>query len=150
MSNVRKLYVLPSDYFDSLMQRVKVTADPLITAQIEVEKERSKIAKKRKSDDEKMADLSDILHRKNVLEEQMKTKKAEPVVVQIAPEAFESKKRGRPPKNKETFPTYEMSGRGLQRQRKNTVSAHPIERRRTEPGFISNFYQYEPKYLQKL
>lgn len=141
MSNVRKLYVLPSDYFDSLIQRAKFTADPVITAQVESEKERSKIVAKRMSADEKMAELSDILHKKNVLDEQRKIKKAEPMVVQVAPEPSELKRRGRPPKNKETFPEYEMGGRGLEE--------HPIEKRQIGTSFISNFYQYEPKYKNK-
>lgn len=126
MSSIRKLYVLPSDYFDSLVQRSKVTTDPLINARVEIEKQKAKIIKERKNVDEKMNDLTDMLHHQNFLDEQIKLKKMEPVTVEIAPEM--PKKRGRTPKIKDTFPEYNMIGSGVEN---NTL--------------LENFYMYEPK-----
>ena|SRR3569832_347141 len=41
--NVRKMYVIPSEYYDSLVRKSKILDDPLLTAQIEVDKEKEAI-----------------------------------------------------------------------------------------------------------
>lgn len=125
MTSVRKMYVIPSDFYDSLIQRSKVTIDPIINAQVEAEKEKTKIIKKRKSSDEKMHDLMNVMHKQDVLEEQIKYKKSKPILVEIMPEQ-EIKKRGRPPKAKETFPEYNLKGFG-------------------KTNLLDIFYMYEPK-----
>jgi hypothetical protein len=128
MSTVKKMYIIASDYYDSLVQRSKITTDPIINAQIEIEKEEKKIVRRRKNADEKVADLLNVIHKRDVLKEQMKKKEAEPVVVQVAPIVKEVKKRGRPPKVKETFPEYDLTGAGDVKKSK----------------LLDIFYMYEP------
>jgi len=129
MSNVKKMLLIPSDFYESLMQRSKTLTDPVINAQIEIENDKQKIVKNKKPADEKVKDLVNILHKQNVLDETIKLKKEEPQPVQIVTNEI-AKKRGRPPKQKETFPEYNLSGEG--------------DSKKPKIKLLDVFYKYEP------
>jgi len=95
--NVRKMYVIPSDFFDSLMRKSRITEDPLITAQLKIEKEKDKLLSQPNKDaDIKLRDYTDKTHKQLILEEQRKQKPPEIV----------TKKTGRP--RKENFPEFDL------------------------------------------
>jgi hypothetical protein len=109
------MYVIPSDFYDSLMKKNKITEDPLIAAQIKMESEKSNIFRNKKDPDAQLAVLSNIAQKQSVLEEQRKKQLSIPTPVSLISEPVEVKKRGRPPKvPKESFFEYEKQmGLGL-------------------------------------
>lgn len=111
MSNVKKMFLVPSDFYESLIQRSKTLTDPVINARIESENEKEKIVKNKKHVDEKVRDLVNVLHKQAVLDETIKQKQDIPQPVHIVP-TEPTKKRGRPPKEKDTFPEFNLSGDG--------------------------------------
>src|SRR5437867_1575820 len=124
--NIRKMYVIPSDFYESLIKKSKIVEDPILSAQIRTEDEKTKILKSKKKDNKAAALLSDISHKQLVLEEQRKKKIAEPMPITVVPiETEPAKKRGRPPKEpKESyFEVENQSGQGL----------------------LKRFYDFEPK-----
>jgi len=126
---MKKMFLIPSDFYESLMQRSKTLTDPVINAQIEIESDKQKIVKNRKPADETVNDLVNILHKENVLDEQIKLKKEEPQPVQIVTNEI-ALKRGRPPKEKETFPEFNLSGEG--------------DGKKPKIKLLDVFYKYEP------
>jgi len=126
--NVKKMFLIPSDFYESLIQRSKTLTDPVINARIEAENEKEKIVKNRKHVDEKVKDLVNVLHKQAVLDETIKQKQEVPEPVTIVPTEA-AKKRGRPPKEKDTFPEFNLSGDG---------DSKPPEK------LLDIFYIYEP------
>lgn len=43
MTVVRKMFVVPCELFESMLQKNRITDNPILTAQVEIEKEKSKI-----------------------------------------------------------------------------------------------------------
>jgi len=128
MSNVKKMFLIPSDFYESLMQRSKTLTDPVINARIESENEKEKIVKNRKPADEKVRDLVNVLHKQNILDETIKQKQDIPQPVHIV-QTEAAKKRGRPPKEKETYPEFNLSGDGDSKR---------------QAKLLDNFYIYDP------
>lgn len=50
MTIVRKMFVVPCELFENMIKRNNITDNPLITAQIEIEKEKDKIIPKKPND----------------------------------------------------------------------------------------------------
>lgn len=139
MSTVKKMYVVPSDFYESLMQRTKIVSDPIQDAQVETEKEKTKIVKNRKPKEQKVKELQNVLHKQNVLREQTRIKERQPIRVIIDEHVDEEykKKRGRPPKQNKTFPEFDITGSGDGTNYKNNQNFK-------QKSFLDNFYMYEP------
>jgi len=42
MSSVKRMYVVPAEFFDSLLKRQTITEDPLLTSQVKIETRKKK------------------------------------------------------------------------------------------------------------
>jgi len=99
MSGVRKMYVVPAEFFDSLMRHTKITEDPLITNQVKIEQERVKILKKRMNPDVKLEKYATLRHNKAIIEEQRKKEGVESEIKPAVTAAKTPKKKERPKKS---------------------------------------------------
>lgn len=83
--NIRKMYVVPSEFFDSLMRKSRITENPLIGAQAQVELEKEKIVNSHAKTENDMKKYINATHMQSVLEEQRKIEASEPIKVQVMP-----------------------------------------------------------------
>lgn len=71
-----KYYALPGALYESIMRRLKITDDPLITAQARLESEKDVLLNKHSmNNDEKLAKISDMSHTENIMREQQQGEK---------------------------------------------------------------------------
>jgi len=134
MSNVKKLFVVPEDFFESVIRRQKIIDDPLIGDQMKIEKEKELLLHVKKlSDDEKVIRLEALNQKENIVKEQREAKKDEGAVnheVYIPPTQSLIKhvrKKGRPKKLRH----FDIQiGQGNNEKQNN---------------LLNNFFLYEPK-----
>lgn len=134
---VKKLFVIPEEFYNSLMKRQKILDDPLLSEQVNLEQQKDAILRKPQNVDEKVAELVQVGHKQRIIEEQRKTMGVpvidHPIISMPATEASLTprKKRGRPAKNKPSthFDVQIGSGKVVKKY----------------ANFLENFYMYEPK-----
>lgn len=68
--SIRKMYVVPSEIFDSYMRKLKITEDPLLTFQANLEQQKEKILEERNTNsDKKLLQYTDLVHRGEVFKQ---------------------------------------------------------------------------------
>jgi len=141
------MYVIPSDFYDSLMKRAHITEDPLLTTQVKLEEQKSKILRKKQNPDKKLAEFIDLSHSQNIVDEQQINKDSksreiviEPTVPQLAP-----KKPGKPSKTPKA-PYFEYQfGTGSKKKTKKSIYPNGKHEKHDKNTLLNHFYDYEPK-----
>lgn len=127
------MYVIPSEFYESLMRRTKLTENPLLTEEVKIEEEKEKVLRKRRNPDVKVAELVALKQKQQIIREKRKKNEPENQEKEITPISISTipltpaKKPGRPSKKLKNVVEYQL-GKG---EKKNL--------------FLENFYSYEPK-----
>lgn len=141
-----RMYVIPSTLYDSLMTRLKITDDPLLTAQTQLENEKDVILQLPVVDsDQNLAKLADIQHTERVIQEQRtiptKTTFITQPIVKKEPKVRLIRKTKRPNyiTVKEKFYTPPQEKTKLKR-----ISSKANQKQVLKPSILERFYEFEP------
>jgi len=81
MTQIRKMFVVPEELFQSLLQRQKITENPILHAQMQIENEKSQL---KPNNNEQTLDLyKELSFQQNKLDDQRKINDSKPKKVEI-------------------------------------------------------------------
>lgn len=134
MTQIRKMYVIPSELFDSVFLKNKLTESPILTAQVVTEKEKANL--KSLDNDQAVVQFNELSHQQEAYNEQRKNQENTPLKVSIV----------------DTTPTFSID-KGNHERKKRTIK---LSRRRTKPfqrrlrsSFLDKFYDFEPTLINE-
>lgn len=71
--SVQKMFVVASEYLDALRRKAEITDNPVLTAQVNIDKQREETLNSKGSNNEsKVAIYTDMMHTQNLFNEQLK------------------------------------------------------------------------------
>jgi len=132
MSEVRKMVVVPAELLDSVLNQSKITQNPIIRLQADLEREKSEI--KPTNDEQSVIRLNELSHQDEIYQQTRKNEENRPIKIQ---NVIVDDKREKPLDHSKPHK--------LHRLRK--APKRKILKPRS--SFLKTFYQYEPNIVSE-